>query len=218
MNLMHKLILAGALVYSSISISDTTIYTSDTEGLLNRTRVIDSNTGLLTPINQSQDQSHLPLYWDQDSQMLILKEGYNLVFGGDAVDRGPEDREILSALYTLAKNNPDRVTLILGNRELNKMRWGLQLLKENMNGGQLSVQTLLENSGIRGGNLVTHWTSQYSDEHEKRAQVIDWVTSETFINYLEIAHLAYIDEKTHTYYQHGPYDLCTGQKGLGLEI
>ena len=64
---MHKLILAGALVYSSISLSDTTIYTSDTEGLLSRIKVMDESAGQLTSINSEnsingfEDKSHLPL-------------------------------------------------------------------------------------------------------------------------------------------------------------
>jgi len=43
------------------------------------------------------------------------------VFGGDAMDRAAGDLEVLRFLVTQKEKYPDRVTLILGNRDLNKM-------------------------------------------------------------------------------------------------
>eukprot|EP01031_Cornospumella_fuschlensis_P035299 gene35299-42771_t len=44
------------------------------------------------------------------------------VFGGDSVDRGPGDLRILSDLVSLKEQYPTRVFIILGNRDINKLR------------------------------------------------------------------------------------------------
>jgi hypothetical protein len=50
-----------------------------------------------------------------------------LVFGGDAVDRGPEGRRILRTLLAAKLAQPDRVVLLAGNRDLNKLRLSREL-------------------------------------------------------------------------------------------
>ena len=44
------------------------------------------------------------------------------VMGGDAVDRGPWSRRVLRALLDVKERQPDRVVLLAGNRDLNKLR------------------------------------------------------------------------------------------------
>ncbi|MBM4282935.1 MAG: hypothetical protein FJ137_20010, partial [Deltaproteobacteria bacterium] len=44
------------------------------------------------------------------------------VMGGDAVDRGPASRRVLRALLDVKERQPDRVVLLAGNRDLNKLR------------------------------------------------------------------------------------------------
>jgi hypothetical protein len=58
---------------------------------------------------------------------IILADGWRVVFGGDYVDKGPSDGfggsvRVVRALLALKRTYPTRVTLILGNRDLNKMR------------------------------------------------------------------------------------------------
>lgn len=45
-----------------------------------------------------------------------------LVFGGDAIDRGPHGRRIVSTLLAAKRAAPDRVVLLAGNRDINKLR------------------------------------------------------------------------------------------------
>lgn len=45
-----------------------------------------------------------------------------LVFGGDAIDRGPAGRRVVSVLLASKMHAPDRVVLLAGNRDINKMR------------------------------------------------------------------------------------------------
>ena len=53
---------------------------------------------------------------------LHVEPGCVFVFGGDAIDRGVSSRRIVRALYDLKKRQPDRVVLLVGNRDLNKIR------------------------------------------------------------------------------------------------
>ena len=56
---------------------------------------------------------------------LLLKDDCILVFGGDVCDRGPGDLRVIQDLLELKANYPDRVFLILGNRDVNKLRFAL---------------------------------------------------------------------------------------------
>ena len=60
---------------------------------------------------------------ERDSKgKLQLKKGCQLIFGGDACDRGDGDIRVLSELLDLKKRNPKDVHFILGNRDINKLR------------------------------------------------------------------------------------------------
>mmetsp|Transcript_78542 Transcript_78542/g.188414 ORF Transcript_78542/g.188414 Transcript_78542/m.188414 type:complete len:662 (-) Transcript_78542:58-2043(-) len=54
---------------------------------------------------------------------LILEDGWHFVFGGDTCDKGPGSLRCLQALVSVKKRYPDRVHLLLGNRDINKMRY-----------------------------------------------------------------------------------------------
>ena len=58
---------------------------------------------------------------------LELEEEGMLVFGGDAVDRGPDGRRILKLFVEAADRWPDRVILLAGNRDINKIRLAREL-------------------------------------------------------------------------------------------
>lgn len=53
---------------------------------------------------------------------LILKDDWHFVFGGDTCDKGPGSLRCLQALVSLKRRYPDRVHLLMGNRDINKMR------------------------------------------------------------------------------------------------
>ena len=64
------------------------------------------------------DNPHVTL---QDGA-LTLAPGVTFVFGGDAVDRGPAGRRILAALLAAKRRYGERVVLLAGNRDINKLR------------------------------------------------------------------------------------------------
>ncbi len=67
----------------------------------------------------------------KDNQ-LFFKEGHTgLVFGGDASDRGTDSIKIRRWLSDLKRRYPDRVTLIWGNRDINKLSILLTLAQLN---------------------------------------------------------------------------------------
>lgn len=49
------------------------------------------------------------------------------VFGGDAIDRGPAGRRIIATLLAAKRAQPDRVVLLAGNRDINKLRLAREL-------------------------------------------------------------------------------------------
>lgn len=53
---------------------------------------------------------------------LELADGATFVFGGDAIDRGPDSRRIVSCLGEAKARYRERVVLLAGNRDLNKLR------------------------------------------------------------------------------------------------
>lgn len=57
-----------------------------------------------------------------DADRIELSEGTTFVFGGDAIDRGPSSRRIVACLTDAKLRYGDRVVLLGGNRDLNKLR------------------------------------------------------------------------------------------------
>ncbi len=53
---------------------------------------------------------------------LRLADGVTFVFGGDAIDRGPHGRKIVDLLLRARKDYGERVVLLAGNRDINKLR------------------------------------------------------------------------------------------------
>ena len=68
------------------------------------------------------------LNFDQDGKplfKLVLNSGWSFIHGGDAVDKGGKiggSIRVVNTLLHLKENHSNHVTLLLGNRDLNKMR------------------------------------------------------------------------------------------------
>jgi hypothetical protein len=58
---------------------------------------------------------------------LMLRPETHFVYGGDSVDKGPGDIRFTRALVDLKKRFPTRVHLLVGNRDLNKLRFQTEL-------------------------------------------------------------------------------------------
>jgi hypothetical protein len=63
---------------------------------------------------------------------LKLRDGCYFVYGGDAVDKGPGDIRLCRTLVSLKQRYPDRVVLLVGNRDLNKLRFTAELSQQDM--------------------------------------------------------------------------------------
>jgi hypothetical protein len=64
------------------------------------------------------DNPHVSL----EGGALRLADGVTFVFGGDAIDRGPHGRRIVSLLLAARRKYGERVVLLAGNRDINKLR------------------------------------------------------------------------------------------------
>lgn len=63
---------------------------------------------------------------------IALKDGYDFVFMGDAVDWGPASRKIIQTLTRLKEKYPLRVHLLMGNRDTNKLRFVRELSEHGL--------------------------------------------------------------------------------------
>ena len=66
-----------------------------------------------------------------DLHNIQLKPNAHLVFGGDSVDKGGRDLAFLHSLLDLKTRYPNNVHLLLGNRDINKMRIAAELAPNN---------------------------------------------------------------------------------------
>lgn len=61
-----------------------------------------------------------------------LIEGWQFVFGGDACDKGPGTLRFLESMVRLKRKYPNRVTLLMGNRDINKIRWTAEVAESEL--------------------------------------------------------------------------------------
>eukprot|EP00929_Paragymnodinium_shiwhaense_P008918 TRINITY_DN112906_c0_g1_i1.p1 TRINITY_DN112906_c0_g1~~TRINITY_DN112906_c0_g1_i1.p1 ORF type:complete len:1070 (-),score=199.36 TRINITY_DN112906_c0_g1_i1:368-3577(-) len=94
---------------------------------------------------------------------LELRAGCGLVFGGDAVDKGPGDIRFVKTMLDLRRRYPGRVWFVLGNRELNKLRFFAELA-----------------AGESGHNFLAYWdtkTETYASYRERLSLEDNLVTT-----------------------------------------
>ncbi|KAG7389912.1 hypothetical protein PHYPSEUDO_009170 [Phytophthora pseudosyringae] len=72
--------------------------------------------------NVVRQSSCLQLTTSGQEETLELRDDCVLVFGGDAGDKGDHTLKCYEQLVNLKKQHPDRVVLLVGNRDVNKMR------------------------------------------------------------------------------------------------
>ena len=74
-----------------------------------------------------------------EGSTLRLADGATFVFGGDAIDRGPASRRIVETLLAARAAYGDRVVLLAGNRDINKLRLVHELAGEPPEGAPAGV-------------------------------------------------------------------------------
>lgn len=63
-----------------------------------------------------------PLVSLEDGERLVVRPGATFVFGGDAIDRGPDGQRVVRTLLDAWRRQPAQVVLLAGNRDINKLR------------------------------------------------------------------------------------------------
>jgi len=69
---------------------------------------------------------------DPDLLELELEDGWHFVYGGDACDKGSGTLRFLEAMVTLKKKSPNRVHLLFGNGDINRLRWADELRQSDL--------------------------------------------------------------------------------------
>ena len=70
------------------------------------------------------------LYSDKSGSVDFKVPNGEIVFGGDMCDRGSGDVRVVQDIVKLKEKYPNRVHVILGNRDINKMRLTVELSKK----------------------------------------------------------------------------------------
>lgn len=101
------------------------------------TRNVGFRLGYITDVEGNYDffqsyvkQSNVLEY--ENEKLKLRDDNCYFVFGGDAVDKGPGDIRFCRDLVSLKKRHPTRVFLLVGNRDLNKLRFSAELSEEDM--------------------------------------------------------------------------------------
>jgi hypothetical protein len=103
---------------------------------------------------------------------LKVKEGAHFVYVGDVMDRGPNSRKILEMLVDLKERQPHQVTLIAGNRDINKIRLTLELNDEALfrkRSERSKFPYFIGNSGA----------ATYNSQADTKINRLKWMLSET---------------------------------------
>lgn len=102
-------------------------------------------------------------HFDTETHRLELKPDCYFVFGGDAVDKGNGDIRFVKAMTQLKRDYPDRVFLVMGNRDANKLRFSAEL-ESNLNGNDVDpywapkhkpYETFLEEESLEDSTVAT---------------------------------------------------------------
>ena len=65
--------------------------------------------------------------YDASGNLELAHDDAYFVYGGDVVDKGPGDIRLCRLLVGLKRRYPERVALLVGNRDLNKLRFTAEL-------------------------------------------------------------------------------------------
>lgn len=146
-----------------------------------------------------------------EGDRLVLEDGATLVFGGDAIDRGPWGRRVVAALLDAKRRYGERVVLLAGNRDINKMRLARELAgspparapREVVEAGQPALlRWILENTmgakrafEMRRAELE-HGGARVTDEEVVESFARDLAPDGELTEYLAVCQLAYRDEQT----------------------
>eukprot|EP00930_Biecheleria_cincta_P020450 TRINITY_DN15391_c0_g1_i1.p1 TRINITY_DN15391_c0_g1~~TRINITY_DN15391_c0_g1_i1.p1 ORF type:complete len:891 (+),score=144.56 TRINITY_DN15391_c0_g1_i1:586-3258(+) len=122
--------------------------------------------------------------FDAEEQLDFCRSGEldKFVFGGDVFDKGLGDIRIASALVAFKRKYPNRVILLVGNRDLNKLRFTAELHERDLDvpqpvplypraPPQMALRDYLEQRAIEEGIPI--------DEANNTANRLRWILNKT---------------------------------------
>jgi hypothetical protein len=123
-----------------------------------------------------------------EGDRIRVRDGATMVFGGDAVDRGPDGRRVLRALLEARRAQPSQVVLLAGNRDINKLRIAREMRgrppartprAERESGGATLLRWILAHT-MGAKEAFEHRRDEL--EREARAKVDDEEVCRSFID------------------------------------
>ena len=138
-----------------------------------------------------------------ETRGLRVSDGAVFVFGGDAIDRGPAGRRIVRTLLEAKRAQPDRVVLIAGNRDINKLRLARELDVRPSSGTRADLLRTIFSRTMGARDAFAHRQAeltaegrQASDEDVVDSWLEDVAPDGEQTRYLEAAVLAHREGET----------------------
>ncbi len=217
------LLVAGLVLSGSSAVAQNIAVLGDVEGMWDRWEHFATTSGAFSSTSRGYD----------------LKPGYSFVFQGDAVDRGAHSRQVLETFLRLKNDHPSDVVMLLGNRDINKLRLLVELDPKSIAQPDPSYEKVLADSGLprslrtdpitklkfildyRMGSPEAFEFRRDELKREGRAST-DADVLKSYLEdlkfdglqgrYLRAAQIAHVDEKTGTLFVHG----AVTEKNFGL--
>jgi hypothetical protein len=125
------------------------------------------------------------------------------VFGGDAIDRGPAGRKIIATLLAAKRAQPERVVLLAGNRDLNKLRLARELDARAPSGTRAELLRSIFSKTMGARDAFAHRQTELaaegrpaSDEDVVDSWLADIAPDGALTRYLSEAVLAHREDET----------------------
>lgn len=124
------------------------------------------------------------LEWEQTEgpfHRLKLQPNTQFVYGGDAIDKGPGDIRLCRLLVGLKQRYPDRVHLLVGNRDLNKIRFSTELSDHELglNVGHIGRPFWDRNAPSYKEYLESNKDGRTIEEIHSKAEKLKWMLKHT---------------------------------------
>ena len=141
------------------------IFAPDIEGILEKLLLIFKNHNLIT---------------DNNLYNIVISKNQHIVFMGDLFDKGIHNKRIAEYVFYLKNKYPNQVTFLLGNRDINKIRYLIEIPKIlYFISNQINYDELVQwfNHRIK---WITYNKIE-TDNHELRIKhFIDWWETKSF--------------------------------------
>eukprot|EP00466_Bigelowiella_natans_P003754 jgi/Bigna1/70957/fgenesh1_pg.14_\ len=97
---------------------------------------------------------------------LELREGTYFIFGGDLFDKGPGDIRLSKELVALKQRYPNRVYLLIGNRDANKLRFAAELSDAQLQ--QVPLDKMTAPFWLTKNRTPTEWLRRKKENKNKK--------------------------------------------------